>query len=69
MSGRRYTRESVERALSLHYPGRWTYDGKSGYRLQTWVGTIQLRNLKEAYVAVVAAAETKRLMQQEEAGE
>lgn len=66
-----YTRETVERALELHFPGRWRPDGipgSRGYTLSTFVGDVRMKNLKEAYVAVVAAAEAKRIADKKEEG-
>lgn len=57
---RRYTRDSVERALDLHFGrGRWTHN-RSGYTLITAIGIVQMRTLKEAYLTVIGAAEGKR---------
>lgn len=57
----RYTRETVERALSIHYgnTGKWLPDSKGGYTLNTRKGIIRLRTLREAALWVWAVANTK----------
>jgi hypothetical protein len=59
-TGGAYTRGSVERALELHFPGRWQRSG-NGYTLDTAIGVARLHSLREAYLMVVAAAEAKRI--------
>lgn len=62
-STHRYTRDSVERALTLHLgeggPTGWTRKG-DGYVVPTGVGLMTLPTLKATYVFVVGLAEGKR---------
>lgn len=57
-----YNRESVERALVVHFGDRgdWQADGKGGYTISTAIGIVRLRTLREAAIYVNACAETKR---------
>lgn len=61
---RQYTQESVERALDLHCPGRWERlamsNGGPGYVVQTGIGPLHLRTLKETYAYCVGAADADR---------
>lgn len=65
--GRRklFTPESVERALDVHVPGRWSRlamsNGGPGYVVQTTdIGEVHFRTLKEARAFVVGCAESNQ---------
>lgn len=64
LSGHRYNRESVERALTLHFGGTWATNGKGGYTISAGIGIVELKTLREAALFVVAAAEKERRIRQ-----
>lgn len=59
----RYTRESIERALTHHFgnTGIWLRS-KNGYILTTGIGIVELKTLREAALFVIAMAEKERRM-------
>lgn len=66
MAMKRYTRESVERALDVHFKGKWEKSPRilGGYVLHSdGIGDVVFRTLAEAYACVVGAAEASRKRQ------
>lgn len=65
-SGYKYSRASVERALTHHFGATpynsWQPNGKGGYTISTGIGIFELKTLREAVLFVVAAAEKERRM-------
>lgn len=53
---RRFSAESVARALDLHMPGRWRYR-HGGYELVTATGVVRLGSLAEAFAFTLGCSE------------
>jgi hypothetical protein len=63
----RYSRDSVERALTAHFGSlHWRVDGHGGYTVDTAIGPVTLRTLRETALFVIAAAEKGRRMDRED---
>lgn len=65
-SATKYTRESVERALTHHFGAQgvrqdsWLATMDGGYSIVTGIGVIKLRTLRDAALFVIGMAEGKR---------
>lgn len=68
----RYSRDSVERALTLHFGQGgdfgWTPGLNGGYLIPTGIGIVRLRSLREAWLFVVSHQEAKKRLERAGAG-